>query len=117
MFQGMASLPCTQTVKSSILFVSTRFVNVEVSMNSPEPKILKAGDTIWLATKTGGLPGLPEGRYSVVEGVTPEPEQNENDFDGVAGMIDTSAMIVVEYAGHNYLVDLLDRKWEIIEQI
>ena len=86
-------------------------------MNSPEPKILKAGDTIWLATKTGGLPGLLEGRYSVVEGVTPEPEQNENDFDGVAGMIDTSAMIVVEYAGHNYLVDLLDRKWEIIEQI
>lgn len=86
-------------------------------MNSPEPKILKAGDTICLATKIDGLPGLPEGHYSVVEGVTPEPEKHENDFDGVAGMIDKSAMIVVEYAGHNYLVDLLDRKWEIIEQI
>ena len=117
MFQGMASLPCTQTVKSSILFVSTRFVNVEVSMSRPEPKILKAGDTIWLATKIGGLPGLPEGHYSVIEGVTPEPEQDENDFDGTAGMIDTSTMIVVEYAGANYFVDLVDREWSVVNQI
>jgi hypothetical protein len=86
-------------------------------MSSPEPKILKAGDTIWLATKIGGLPGLPEGRYSVIEGVTPEPEQHENDFDGTAGMIDTSTMIVVEYAGSHYLVDLVDREWRIVEQI
>ena len=84
-------------------------------MNSPEPKSLKAGDTIWLATKIGGFLELPEGHYKVVEGVTPEPEQHEDDFDGVAGMIDTSSMIVVEYAGHNYLVDLLDRKWKIVE--